>query len=151
MRNELEKNGLKFMIVDAKGLIAGRLSTKIAKLLIKGESITLLNAQDAIIVGNKDNIMEKFKMRVDANVKSNPHYGPKYARIPDRMLRRMIKGMLPRNPRAKERVFKRLTVFNAVPKDLANEKATKFEELTCNERHKFMTLKEIALLLGGRW
>ena len=91
------------MIVDAKGLIAGRLSTKVAKALIKGETITVLNAEEAIIVGNRDNILEGFKVRVDAAVKSNPHYGPKYSRIPDRILRRMIKGMLPRNGRTKEK------------------------------------------------
>jgi large subunit ribosomal protein L13 len=139
------------MIVDAKGLIAGRLSTKIAKLLIQGEQVTILNAEDAIIVGNKDSIMEKFKTRVDANVKSNPHYGPKYSRIPDRILRRMIKGMLPRNGRTKEKLVKRLTVYNSTPKELAKEKAEIFEEFKCNERHKYITIKEIALLLGGRW
>ena len=140
-----------FMIVDAKGLIAGRLSTKVAKLLIKGETVTILNAEEAIIVGNRVNILEKFKVRVDANVKSNPHFGPKYSRIPDRILRRMIKGMLPRNGRTKEKIVKRLTVYNSVPKELAKEKAEVFEEFRCNERHKYVTIKEIALWLGGRW
>jgi len=139
------------MIVDAKGLVAGRLSTKLAKLLIQGESITLLNAEEAIIVGNKVNIMEKFKLRVDAAVKSNPHFGPKYARIPDRMLRRMIKGMLPIKQTTKEKIIKRLKVYNAVPKEFAKEKAVFFGEFACNGRHSFMTLKEIADLLGGRW
>ena len=139
------------MIVDAKGLIAGRLSTKIAKMLIQGESVTVINAEKAIIVGNREHTLAKFKLRVDAAVKSNPHFGPKYSRIPDRMLRRMVKGMLPIKGTTKERMIKRLKVYNAVPKELAKEKAEEYAEFACNKRHDFLELSEIAQHLGGRW
>jgi len=139
------------MIVDVKGIVAGRAATRIAKALIKGETVIVLNAQDAVMVGNTPSIMEKFKRRTDASVLSNPHYGPKYARIPDRMFRRTVRNMLPTKKSAKERMIKRLKVFNAVPKEYASEKAITFEESRFNERHNAMTYKEIALQLGGRW
>jgi len=139
------------MIVDAKGLVAGRIATKVAKALINGEKVTVLNADGAVVVGNTDSIMAKYKMRVDGAVKSNPLFGPKYSRIPDRMFRRMVRNMLPTKKSAKERLIKNLEVFNAVPKELAKEKALTFEEFKCNERYGFMTMKEIAELLGGRW
>ncbi len=139
------------MIVDVKGLVAGRIATKVAKALIKGESVTVLNAQDAVVVGNSESIMEKYKRRVDAAIKSNPHFGPKYSRVPDRMFRRMVRNMLPTKKSAKERLIKNLEVFNAVPKELAKEKAITFEEFQCNERYGYMTMKEIAEALGGRW
>ncbi|MFA5126178.1 MAG: 50S ribosomal protein L13 [archaeon] len=139
------------MIVDAKGLVAGRLASKVAKAVIRGESVTIVNAEEAIIVGNKESTLAKFKMRVDAAVKSNPHYGPKYSRIPDRMLRRMIRNMFPTKKRAKKRMIERLTIFNSIPKELEQEKMEKYEDIKCNERYSFMTLKELALLLGGRW
>jgi large subunit ribosomal protein L13 len=139
------------MIVDAKGLVAGRLASKVAKAVINGESVIVVNAEEAVIVGNKDNILEKFKTRVDAAVKSNPHYGPKYSRIPDRMFRRMVRNMFPTKKRVKERLVKKLEVFNSIPKELVGEKMEKFEDIKCNERYGFMSLKEIALLLGGRW
>ncbi len=139
------------MVIDAKGLVAGRIATKVAKSLINGESVIVLNAQDAVMTGTRNSIIEKFKRRVDAAVKSNPHYGPKYARIPDRMFRRMVRNMLPTTKRAKERLIKKLSVYNSVPAELAKEKAVTFEMFKCNERHAFMTFKEIALELGGRW
>ena len=139
------------MIVDAKGMVAGRLSTKIAKALIKGEAVTIVNAEQAIIVGTTENIMEKFRMRVNAAVKSNPHFGPKYDRIPSKMLRRMVKGMLPSKKRTALRMVKNLKVFNGVPKELSKEKFVVFEEYRCNEKHDFMTIKEIAQGLGGTW
>ena len=139
------------MIVDAKGLVAGRLASKVAKAVVRGESVTIVNAEEAVIVGSKESTLAKYKMRVDAAVKSNPHYGPKYSRIPDRILRRMIRNMFPTKKRVKKRMIERLTVFNSIPKELAQEKMEKFEDMKCNERHSFMTLKELALLLGGRW
>jgi len=139
------------VVVDAKGLIAGRLSSKVAKMIINGESVTVVNAEDAVVVGTKTAVMIKYKRRVDAAVKSNPHYGPKYSRIPDRIMRRMIRNMLPTTKRAKERIIGRLMVHNKFPKELAKEKAVVFEEFLCNERHPFMTMKEIALDLGGTW
>jgi large subunit ribosomal protein L13 len=138
-------------IIDAKKLVAGRLASKVAKRIIKGEMVTIVNAQDLVVVGTKAGIMEKYERRAAAAVKGNPHYGPKYARIPDRIVRRMIRNMLPTQKSAKERIIKRLMVHNAVPKELANEKMETFDDIVCNERHNFMTLKEIALQLGGRW
>ena len=139
------------MIVDVKGLVAGRVATKVAKALIKGETVTVINAQDSVVVGNSESIMEKYKRRVDAAIKSNPHFGPKYSRVPDRMFRRMVRNMLPTKKSAKERLIKNLEVFNAVPKELAKEKALLFDEFKCNERYGYMTMKEIAEALGGRW
>jgi large subunit ribosomal protein L13 len=139
------------MIVDVKGLVAGRVATKVAKAIINGEQVTVLNAQEAVVVGNTESIMEKYKRRVDAAVKSNPNFGPKYSRVPDRLFRRMVRNMLPTNKTAKDRIIKRLDVYNEVPKEFAKEKAITFEEFKCNERHHFMTMKEIGLALGGRW
>ena len=139
------------MIIDGKSLIAGRLASKAAKALIKGESVTILNAEEVVVVGNKESTMQKFTRRVDAAVKGNPHYGPKYARIPDRMFKRTIRNMLPKKNSTKERILGRLDVYNAVPKEFAKEKAITFDDIKCNERHGYMSYKEIALLLGGRW
>ena len=137
------------MIVDAKGLVAGRLASKIAKKLINGESIIIINGDAAVVVGNESAIMPKFRQRVDAAVKSNPHYGPKYDRIPSKILRRMVKGMLPNKKRTAERLIDNLKVYNDNPKNL--EKAETIEDVKCNEKHDFMILKEVAKQLGGTW
>ena len=100
------------MLVDAKGLVCGRLSTKIAKSLIQGDTITIVNAQEAVIVGTKNGIMTKFRARVDAAVKSNPLRGPKYDRIPSKMLRKMVKGMLPNKKRTSESFPNYLFLFS---------------------------------------
>ncbi|MFA5357764.1 MAG: 50S ribosomal protein L13 [archaeon] len=139
------------MIVDVNGMVAGRVATKIAKALIKGETVTVLNAEGAIIVGTKESILDKFKRRINASVKSNPYYGPKYDRVPSKMFKRTIKGMLPNRSRTVERLLKNLKVYNAVPKEFKDKKFDDIGSPKYDERHDFMTLKEIAHLCGGKW
>lgn len=141
----------KTVFVDAKGMVAGRLATHIAQKIIKGEKVIVVNAEEAIVVGGRESVMEKYKRRVDAAVKSNPNYGPKYSRVPSRMFRKMVRNMLPTTKRAKERIIKSLMVYNAVPKEYASEKLAVFEQARCNERQSYMTFKQIGQLLGGRW
>jgi len=145
------ENGVSMMIIDANEMVAGRIATKVAKTIINGENVIVVNAENAIVVGNKESIMEKYNRRVDVAVKSNPHFGPKYARIPSIMFRRMVRNMLPTKQTTKDGMIKKLKVYNAIPKELAKEKTTVFEEYKCNKRHNYMTMKEIALQLGGRW
>lgn len=139
------------MIVNAEGMVAGRLASKVAKKAINGETITIINAEKAVIVGSQTAVMAKFQQRVDAAVKSNPHYGPKYSRIPSRILRRMIKGMLPNKSRTAERLLKQITVFNTVPVNIDISEAEVIDGIKCNEKHDYMTIREVALALGGKW
>jgi len=137
--------------VDVKGLVAGRVASKIAKEVVKGEKVIVLNAEEAVIVGNPEATMEKYKTRTQVKVLSNPHYGPKYERIPSKMFRRMVRGMLPNRPRAVERYIKMVTVYNKTPKLVPKEDTKSFEEFKYSERHKALTLGEIAKALGGKW
>ncbi len=139
------------MIVNAEKMVAGRLSSKIAKALINGETITIVNAENAVLVGGKEDLLKKFTARVDAAVHSNPHYGPKYDRIPSKMLRKMVKGMLPNKSRTNERLISNLKVYNSVPKEFAEQEFAKIDGVMFNERNDALTLGEIAKLLGGKW
>lgn len=140
-----------FMIVDAKGLVAGRLASNIAKNLVNGEMVTVVNAEELIIVGTESSILPKYKQRVDAGVKSNPHYGPKYDRIPSKMLRRMVRGMLPNKSRTREKLLKQIRVYNGSPANISIEKAEKMDKLKYGMKGNYMTLGKVAKALGGKW
>jgi large subunit ribosomal protein L13 len=139
------------MMINAEGLVAGRLASKVAKALITGETITVVNAEKVVMVGNKKNILAKYEVRVNASVKSNPHRGPKYDRIPSKMFRKMVKGMLPNKKRTSESLLGNLTVFNSVPAELKDQVTDIIVEAKFNDRHDVMTFGEIAKLLGGKW
>jgi len=139
------------MNVNAERMVAGRLSSKLAKALINGETITVVNAESAVVVGTKADVLKKFRTRVNASVKSNPHRGPKYDRIPSKMLRRMVRGMLPNKSRTRERLISNLKVYNSVPAELEKEEFGRIGGAEFNEKNDAMTLGEIAKLLGGKW
>ena len=132
------------MIVDAEEAILGRLAAKIAKELLKGEDITIINSEKAIITGNPDAIIERFFLKRE---KGDPNKGPFYPRQPDKLLKRTIRGMLPYKKDRGGKALRRLKVFIGNPDNLKGEKISKTEEdIKC----KYLTLKDLCKKLGAK-
>jgi large subunit ribosomal protein L13 len=132
------------MIVDADGAILGRLSTKIAKELLKGESIIVINSEKAVISGNPEAVFERFYLK---KKRGDPHQGPFYPKYPDRLLRRVVRSMLPFKRDRGRKAFRRLKVYMGNPDNLKGEKISK----TSNDlRCKFVTLEKLSRELGAK-
>ncbi len=139
------------MLINGENLISGRLASIVAKKVIKGEMVTIINAEKVIIVGTTSSILPKYKQRVEARVLSNPHYGPKYDRIPSKILKHSIKGMLPGKSRTNEALLKQIKIFNLVPKNIDITKAETIEKIKYSQKGDFMYLGDVAKSLGGKW
>ena len=61
------------MILDAKNAVVGRLSTNVAKKLLAGERIIIINSEQAIFTGNPAQIKEKYSER---KARGSPQHGP---------------------------------------------------------------------------
>lgn len=132
------------MIVDAQGAILGRLASKVAKELLKGEQVVIINAEKAIVSGNPDAIIDRYLAKIH---RGDPHKGPFYPKQPDRLLRRVVRGMLPYKKQRGRIAFKKLKVFTGNPNNLQGEKISKTtEEL----KAKYLTLAEISKELGWK-
>jgi len=135
-----------YKIINADGLILGRMASIIAKRLLKGEKIAVVNAEKAIISGKKKSKVREAKEFLEVG---HPGKGPMHPRRPDRILRRTIRGMLPyKQPKGKQ-AYKRLRVFIGVPEELKNREMETIEEaqakkLTC----PYFTLGELAKEIG---
>ena len=106
-------------VVNADRLILGRMATTIAKRLLKGEEIAVVNAEKAVISGRKGNKVTEAKEFLGVG---GVNRGPYHYRRPDMVVRKTIKGMLPfKKPKGKE-AYRRLKVFIGVPEDLKNVK-----------------------------
>ena len=134
------------IVIDAEGAILGRLATKAAKALINGEKVVIINAEQAIISGNRNYIFRKYKQRVDRADIANPKKGPKFPRRPDLLVKRTIRGMLPKTSRGKDAI-KSLRVFMGVDSKYA-EKAEKIEGSIMHG--EYMTIKELSKMLGWK-
>jgi large subunit ribosomal protein L13 len=102
------------IIIDAKGLILGRMSSIVAKRLLQGESIIVLNAEESAISGKRLQIVKKAKSFLEVG---HPKKGPYHPRRPDRIVSRTIRGMLPwKKPKGRQ-AYKRLRVYLGAPKE----------------------------------
>lgn len=135
------------MIVNAEGAIAGKLAAFVAKQLLLGETVDIINAEKAVITGNKAFLHEKFQHRRD---RGDPHHGPYFPRNAHMILKRMIRGMLPwKNTRGRE-AYRHVKCHLGVPQDLFGKEAVKREDVSKLQTRKFLTLYELAKLLGAK-
>ena len=136
-------------VFDAKNMILGRLASVVAKELLSGKDVYIVNAESAVISGSKKVIKEKYKTRLDLQEKENPEHSPYWSRRPDMLVKRVVRGMLPyRMPRGKE-AFRRLKVFMGVPEEL---KGVKPVDLNIKDPKSiysgYITVAELSKLLG---
>jgi len=131
-------------IIDGKDAVLGRLATVAAKQLIRGESITVVNAEKIIITGLPNKIISDYlkKRRI-----GSPQHGPFYPKKPDLIVRRTIRGMLPKTKKGRAS-FKRLRVHISVPKGLKEKEIKKME--TRDVKINFIYLETLSKALGWK-
>ncbi len=128
-------------VINAENCVAGRLASIVAKRLLKGEEIMLINAEKAIINGNPDAISALFEEKIK---RGDPYHGPFYPKTSERILRRIIRGMLPfHKPRGRD-AYKRLKIYIAVPDELKKEKAEVISKALSKTEAKFVYLGDVA-------
>jgi len=132
-------------IIDADGAVLGRLCTAVAKRLLKGEEIAVVNSEKAIITGKKVMIKAHYKHEREVGTYRK---GPFFPRMPDRMLKRCVRGMIPYQEPHGRTAFKRLRCYIGVPKELQGKP---LEKITNAVKHpaSYMTLREVAQFLGA--
>ncbi|MBW6451371.1 MAG: 50S ribosomal protein L13 [DPANN group archaeon] len=136
------------IIIDGTDTIVGRTASIIAKRLLNGEEITIINAEKMIITGSKKDIFDKCKTRRE---RGHPATGPFQPRDADKMVRRSVRGMLPIKKSSGQAAYKRLKVYIGQPENVKGD-TEKFEELHKDKlkNKKYMTILEITEWLGAK-
>jgi large subunit ribosomal protein L13 len=133
-------------IINADGLILGRMASKIAKRLLNGEQIVIVNAEKAIISGRKKNKVNEAREFLEVG---GVNRGPFHYRRPDRIVRKAVKGMLPtRQPKGKN-AYKRLKAFIGVPIDLKDQKMEGIDDVHAKKLAcSYFTVGQLAREIG---
>lgn len=135
-------------VIDATNHVLGRLSSLIAKRLLKGEEIHIVNAEKAIITGNSDSIFEEYKkMRGIGSQRK----GPFYPRMPDRILKRTIRGMIPYQKPKGRAALKRLRVHIGIPSELEGKEFERIDEACEIRTPHYIHLSELSRRLGAKF
>jgi large subunit ribosomal protein L13 len=135
------------VVINADKHILGRLSTNVAKRLLNGEEVIVVNAEKAIITGNRDDVFENYTAKYKRGKQINGPFFPKRA---DLILKRTVRGMIPFKSSRGREVYRNLKVFVGVPKDMTSAKMEKVEHATNLWTDKYVTLGEVAEHLGSR-
>lgn len=137
--------------IDGEGSVLGRISSSVAKLLLNGDEVMLVNAEKIRITGHAPDIVAKYKRRIELKDRANPEHSPYYSRRPDLFVKRVIRGMLPyKKPRGKL-AYRRLRVFIGPAKDIKEAKA--YNPKAKQARDSFedsVTVQELSERLGYR-
>ena len=105
-------------LVDASNQILGRLASKIAKLLLEGRKVDVINVEKAVISGKKQMRFAKFQEYLDKGSLINPKYGPRHFRKPDLMFKSVVRGMLPRRKKKGIEALSRMRAYIGHPSSI---------------------------------
>jgi large subunit ribosomal protein L13 len=121
----------------------------ISKLLLKGHHVTVVNAEKCMISGNRYKTIEIYKEFLEISSATNPIHGPFHPRKPDKILTRMVRGMLPKRKSSGLTALKRLRIYIAIPPALKNTKLETFDDSKIRKPPSyFITLAELAKQIG---
>ncbi|MBN1110454.1 MAG: 50S ribosomal protein L13 [Methanomassiliicoccales archaeon] len=134
-------------VIDAENHIAGRLGSIIAKRLMKGEEIVIVNAEKIVLTGDRDSVLAHYKQKRDrGNVKS----GPFFPRRADLIMKRTVRGMLPWYTTSGKNAYRRLKVYVGVPKQFMEQEKERVDTAVKTGLTQYVTLSQVAEHLGSR-
>ncbi len=140
------------VVIDGTNQILGRLASLVAKKLLSGEQVVVVNAEKIVVSGDPKMVIESYKKLFQVSTLRNPERtGIRRPRTPVRLFKAAVKGMLPKNkPRGRE-ALKRLRVYIGVPPEYADAEKVRFQEADVSRlKGKYITLGDVALQMGWK-
>lgn len=146
------------VVIDGSNHRLGRLASKVAKMLLEGKRVVVLNADKIVVTGSKSAILARYQYLLDrtwlSSIERVQVWNP---RRPDRIFWYTVRRMLPRKKPKGREALSRLRVYNGVPEEFANVKAITVEDALhrseinrSGKLIKWMTLGELSKLIGGK-
>lgn len=132
------------VVVDARDCIMGRVASNVAERALDGETVAVVNAEQAVITGTKEDIFETYNTRAELGSDS----GPYYPKRPDGVFKRAIRGMLPYKQQDGREAFESVRVYVGNPFDEDGEviEGTSLDRLSTI---RFVTVGEVSTELGA--
>lgn len=127
------------VVIDAEGTVLGRMAVTAAEHLKDGDEVYVINAEEAIVTGDREEVFNRYRKKQEIG---NRESGPHYPKAPEKILKRTIKGMLPKNKEGRQ-AFKRLRTYTGNPDELeADDTDTK--TAADLQGRNYVSLQEIA-------
>ncbi|HZX12578.1 MAG TPA: 50S ribosomal protein L13 [Candidatus Nanoarchaeia archaeon] len=137
------------MIIDGTGHILGRVASVAAKRALLGEKVDIVNCEKMLITGRKKFLEQHFRERKD---RGHPYDGPFYPKMPDRIVRRTIRGMLPYKQERGRSAYKRVMCYVGVPHSLKDQAMVMVDGASGSKlkTSNFLELRRVSAFLGKK-
>ena len=136
-------------VIDAEGLILGRMASIIAKRLLQGERIDIINSERAVVSGKRLMVIGERKKFLEVGGRNRR--GPIHYRKPDAIVRRTIRGMLPHRKTIGRMAYRKLKVHIGVPRDLIKAHRESIHDVSVERlQGRYVTVGEIAKNIGWK-
>merc|ERR1712212_584322 len=158
IRPQRDQNGGRFdsvKIIDGNGHLMGRLAATVAKCLLNGQRVVVVRCEGLLISGNfyrnKLKILEYLRKRH----LTKPSRGPFHGRAPSKMLKHVIRGMLPHKTERGQIAFNSLKVFEGCPAPYDKCKRmiipSAYKEIKIKPNRKFASVGRLAAETGWKY
>ena len=139
------------IIVDGKNLVLGRLASFVAKKLLDGEAVSVVNSEQAIISGRKESTLDTYKAWLQTRNVANPRKGPFHLKRPDDIVRFAVRGMLPFSTSRGRAAFHRLRAYVGVPEELSGKEMMSIPEANLENlgSRRFIRVGDLSRKLGA--
>ena len=112
-------------VFNAEGMVLGRLASATADILLKAaredrdDKVVIINAEKAVVTGSKTSVFNKYQEKYKLN---HARKGPFFPRMPDMILKRAVRGMLPYQSKSSgRRALRNLRVEIGCPSHLSGD------------------------------
>jgi len=134
-------------IIDATGGVVGRMASSIAKQVLNGNEVVVLNIEKSVFSGEAKMITAKYYRRRQMQQKSNPAHTAKWPRRPDMLFKTIVERMLPKRTSRSKDALAKLRVYIGTPEEFVGKETEKMEKkLAC----RTVSLEEVCSSLGWK-
>lgn len=121
MKGKAEFDAEEATLIDGEGAVLGRLASTLASESLDGEKMVVVNTENAVISGEKSDVVDDYRGKVERSVDR----GPFHPRRPEGIAKRAVRGMLPYKKQRGKDALSRIRFYVDVPEEYTDEE---FEE-----------------------
>ncbi|WP_254768739.1 50S ribosomal protein L13 [Salinilacihabitans rarus] len=135
------------VVVDARDCIMGRVASEVAQRVLDGERVAVVNAEDAVITGDRNDVFGTYRKRAQLG----SDQGPAYPKRPDTIFKRAVRGMLPYKKARGREAFSNVRVYVGNPYEDDDHEAAVLEDTSLDRLSniRFVHLHEVSEQLGA--
>lgn len=143
------------IIVNAQGHVAGKLATFVAKNILEGQKVIVINTEYLVLTGPIDRSVGKFTRYLNKRRLTKPENGQKHHRSPSMFFRRIVRRMVPKRIVRGQKALTLLKTYESCPDELISSQwlvcPRALLKNTADPIRKFFFIKDLLVKFGWKY